>query len=256
MPRLLIEIESVRESAYDLKYYHKLQGAIYSAIKGTEYSRLHDIKGYKYFCFSNIFPAHDFKKGDAAHFMISSPNSMLLDTIRDALSEKEVLNVGEASFKIKSIKEIELNILNSLTATTATPIVLRIPRESFEKYGIKPRKNYNYVYWRKEHSFNAFLKQLEENLLKKYYQYYNPGSRASEERSTSAFLPLFQSFLFKKSTCNHIVIEGKEVKIIGSLWEFMFSGLSRAQRELLKFGIDAGFGELNSIGFGFMNIKR
>ncbi|PKP54497.1 MAG: hypothetical protein CVT90_00980 [Candidatus Altiarchaeales archaeon HGW-Altiarchaeales-3] len=25
---------------------------------------------------------------------------------------------------------------------------------------------------------------------------------------------------------------------------------------MLEFGVDAGFGEMNSLGFGFMNVKR
>jgi len=51
------------------------------------------------------------------------------------------------------------------------------------------------------------------------------------------------------------MIDGKEQVSVGSLWEFTFSYIGKKQRKLLEFGIDCGFGERNSFGFGFMNIK-
>lgn len=44
------------------------------------------------------------------------------------------------------------------------------------------------------------------------------------------------------------------VKVSGSIWEFSFGYLDGEKREVLQFGLDAGFGELNSMGFGFMNL--
>ncbi len=38
--------------------------------------------------------------------------------------------------------------------------------------------------------------------------------------------------------------------------KFSFSYLGGEKRELLQFGLDAGFGEENSLGFGFMNVVR
>jgi CRISPR/Cas system endoribonuclease Cas6 (RAMP superfamily) len=46
------------------------------------------------------------------------------------------------------------------------------------------------------------------------------------------------------------------VKFSGSIWEFSFSHLDWKKREVLRFGLDAGFGEENSLGFGFMNKTR
>jgi len=62
--------------------------------------------------------------------------------------------------------------------------------------------------------------------------------------------------MYKKSTCNHIIINGKEQKLIGSIWEFMFSRVDNERKKLLEFGLECGFGERNSLGFGFMNVVR
>ncbi|MDI6884677.1 MAG: hypothetical protein QMD00_06110 [Hadesarchaea archaeon] len=54
--RLLVKMKAERDQAYDLKYHHKLQGFIYGLLDETPYVRLHDRRGYKFFCFSNISP--------------------------------------------------------------------------------------------------------------------------------------------------------------------------------------------------------
>ena len=70
--RLLIELRGLADCVYDLRYYHKLQGFLYGLLEGTPYAGLHDGLGYKFFCFSNIFPPQDFKRGDVRHLMISN----------------------------------------------------------------------------------------------------------------------------------------------------------------------------------------
>ncbi|MFP3985696.1 MAG: coenzyme F420-0:L-glutamate ligase [Candidatus Bathyarchaeia archaeon] len=45
---------------------------------------------------------------------------------------------------------------------SGTPIVVRIPKINYTKYGIKPPRNYAYVYWRKQYPFDAFVKQLAD----------------------------------------------------------------------------------------------
>jgi CRISPR-associated endoribonuclease Cas6 len=256
--RLLLKLRALKDQAYDLKYHHKLQGFIYSLLDGTPYVKLHDKRGYKFFCFSNIFPPRDAKKdpskdmgkGEIRHLLISSPEVGLVAILNDRLThigeEQVPVNIGEMSFEVESVKAFEPRIGRSCRLITGTPIVLRIPREKFERYGIVPQKDYDYVYWKKEWPFEPFVKQLEENLFKKYREFYG---KAVEES------PMFEQFMFKKAVCNHVVLGGKEVKMFGSIWEFSFSYLDGKKRELLQFGLDAGFGEENSLGFGFMNVE-
>jgi CRISPR-associated endoribonuclease Cas6 len=249
--RLLLKLRATKNQAYDLKYHHKLQGFIYSLLDGTPYVRLHDRRGYKFFCFSNIFPPEDMKKGDARHLLISSPDVGLISILTNRLDrlqeEEQQVNVGDTSFGIEAVKALEPKIGKSCKLITGTPIVLRIPKEKFESYGIAPTKDYDYVYWRKHWPFEPFVKQLEENLFKKYREFY--GKKIEE-------FPIFEQFEFKKSVCNHVVLGGKEVRVFGSIWEFSFSYLDGKKREVLEFGLDAGFGEENSLGFGFMNVAR
>ncbi|MFH7881000.1 MAG: CRISPR-associated endoribonuclease Cas6 [Candidatus Aenigmatarchaeota archaeon] len=250
--RILLKLISEKNCEYDLKYFHKLQGFIYSLLKETPYSFLHDKKQYKYFCFSNIFPIGEIKINDIRNLIISSPDilfiNFLLNKLKEMKEEKRNVNIGEMSFKIEDIKLIKTKLGRNCRLVSATPIVIRIPEKNYEKYGIpKEFRKKRYVYWRSIFSFEAFVKQLEENLFKKYSEFY----KTNIERFS-----LFEQFKFKKEVCNHVIIKGKEYKVIGSIWEFMFSYLDKEQKNILEFGVDCGFGERNSFGFGFINVMR
>jgi len=254
IPRVKLELESLKDCAYDLRYYPKMQGFAYSLLEGTPYEPLHDKNGYKNFCPSNIDPPFDMKEGDRRYLAISSPDPGLISTFATSLEKIETANIGDMSFSIERIKILRPRIGRTVTLVTRTPIICRIPKENYKKYGINPG-DYPYVYWRKDLPFNVFLRQLEDNLIKKYQQFH------SIKVDESRYLPLFQQFLFKKQVCNHLVFNDedsrvKEFKVFGSLWEFTFHHLTKEQRNLLQFGLDAGFGERNPLGFGFMDIKR
>lgn len=132
-----------------------------------------------------------------------------------------------------------------MRALTATPVIIRIPERNYDRYGIqederKPR----YVYWRPKYSFDAFLKQLSENLIKKFNEFY--GTKIEN-------YDLFEQFMFRRATATKVVINGKEYVMVGSMWEFVWSYMDETQRRLIEFGLDAGFGERGSLGFGFVN---
>lgn len=238
---------------YDLKYFHKLQGFIYSLLKGTKYSILHDKKGYKFFCFSNVFPIpddHRIKMGDKKFLIISSPDRVFLRILKEKLEEfNENTHIGEMGFKVESVKKLKIKLKRNVRLISATPIIIRIPERSYEKYKIpKKFRKKRYVYWRPQYSFEAFVKQLEENLIKKYEEFYK--TKIEIER-------IFEIYKFRKGpVVNHVVVNGKEQVFVGSLWEFWFSYLSKEQKKILEFGIDCGFGERNSLGFGFINLKN
>jgi len=253
--RLLLKLKAVNDFAYDYKYYHKLQGWLYSLLKNTDYFSIHDNKGYKFFSFSNFFSEKQFKsqikEGEIINLIISSPNSEFIKTLSNKLITylNKNITIGEYVLNLISFRANYLKIKRkNLTLISSTPIVVRIPEKKYSVYQIpeKYRKK-RYVFWRKEYSFNAFLKQLEENLMKKYNKFYNTQIN---------YDTVFEGFDFIKPIVSHVVFGGKEQKIIGSLWKFDFSYLTKEQKNLLEFGMDTGLGELNSLGFGFMNVMK
>ena len=250
--RLLLKLNSMKDCSYDLKYFNKLQGFIYNLIKDTEYFFLHNKRNYKFFCFSNIYPVGEIKSNEKRNLMISSPDDKFIEVIekklKNFIKERKPLNIGEYQFELEQIKKFRIKLKNNLNLVSATPIIIRIPERNYEKYGIpKQFRKKRYVYWRPQYSFEAFVKQLEENLIKKYNEFYKTNLNIEK---------IFEMFKFKKQVVNHAIINGKEQIMVGSIWEFWFSYLNKEQKKILKFGIDCGFGERNSLGFGFMNVVK
>jgi len=245
--RLLVSFQALGDWAYGLRYHHKLQGFLYGLLEGTIYSGLHDRRGYKFFCFSNLFPPEDAREGETRRLLISSPNVNFIQVLEDRLGKVDVAHIGDGSFRVVEVKRLEPQVWERCALVSGTPIVMRIPKERYGEYGIVPEKPYPYVYWRKQYSFAAFVKQLEDNLRKKYKEYHE-GEPTTD--------PIFEQFVFKKQVCNHVILDGREVKVFGSNWEFTFNYLSNKQQKIIQFGLDCGFGELNSMGFGFMNMVK
>ncbi len=247
--RLLIKLKSLKYCSYDKKYYSKLRGFLYSLQKGSGVFNRHEIDGYKFFSYSNIFPAQDMRYGESRHLIVSCPSSDFIYWLRGRLTEiqelKKPVEIGEMQFIAESVTNFTPKIMNNASLITGTPIVMRIPKEQYEQYGIKSKRPYEF--WRPEYDFNAFVRQLSDNLIKKYNKYYN---KKIENQN------LFEMFKFRKSVCVHRVEEGIEQRTIGSLWEFKFSHLEPEQKKILWLGLESGFGELNSSGFGFMNVVR
>lgn len=249
--RVLVELRALSNCVYELMYHHKLQGFLYGLLVGSKYAGLHNRRGYKFFCFSNIFPSVDMHEGDIRRFLFSSPDDGLIDVVTNGLDKlqrsRERVNIGEMSFSIEDVSVLNPKVGTSCTLTTGTPIVIRIPKANYAYYGITPPKDYEYLYWRKQHPFDAFIRQIEDNLFKKYNQFHQTQLET---------FPLFEQFSFQKQVCNHLVYEGREIKIFGSIWRFSFNYLYKNKQKLLQFALDTGLGELNSVGYGFINITR
>jgi CRISPR/Cas system endoribonuclease Cas6 (RAMP superfamily) len=78
--RVIIKLEDEKKQAID-NTYNKLQGFVYSLIR-EKFGSIHDKKGYKFFCFSNIFP---FEVSGIRNFIISSPSKELINSIAENL---------------------------------------------------------------------------------------------------------------------------------------------------------------------------
>lgn len=161
----------------------------------SAYRDLHNKRGYKFFTFSNIFPSVDMHKGDIRHFLVSSPDPGLLGIFKDRLDclrrVKSRVNVSEMPFNIESVSLLKPRVGRSCVLVPGTPIVIRIPKANYSKYRINPPRDYPYVYWRKQYPFDAFSKQLEDNLFKKYNKFYGV--------SVESF-PLFEQFIFQNKS--------------------------------------------------------
>ena len=253
--RLLIKLLCTESGPYEFQYHYHLQAFIYNLLRDSKYQHLHNKAGYKYFCFSNIFPATRINENDIRTFVISSPDSQFISFLLDSVvTSNYKIKIGRMKFKIDSASKLDVKIPTNLPfcLITGTPIIIRISREKYKEYGIEPSKNYDYLYWRTEHPIELFMSQIKNNLLKKYNEYFGLDDYGWRSNDMNSF-PLFQKFKFKKQISTKVVMKNTEQTIIGTLWEFEFEGWEN--RKLIQFALDTGLGERNSLGFGFMNVR-
>jgi CRISPR-associated endoribonuclease Cas6 len=225
---------------------------------------MHDKTGYKFFCFSNIFPARDLIMNDLRTLLISSPNKEFIEYLYRRIECMKIeITIGSMRFAIDSVNKLDIKIPHNVpfTLITGTPIIVRIPKAKYKLHGINPKNDYNYLYWRIEHPIELFVSQIQNNLSKKYNEYY----RCYEDNNNynkdfvrpsmyaPSFANLFEKFRFIKQVSTKLVIRGSEQTVIGSVWEFGFEGWQDSK--LIQFVLDSGLGERNSLGFGYMNIK-
>jgi len=184
--------------------------------------------------------------------VVSSPDDTFIRTIQERLVAHQGLPIklGGMTFKVERAEHrrvmLPSSALEEIVLTSGTPIVVRIPPYRWKEYGIRPRKGYRFVYWRNEYTPTAFIRQLEDNVAKKYSEYFSAEGQPS--------LSLFEKLKFRKQVAVPLRMRGEDSTVIGTLWDFHFGSIGETKRRMLQFGLDAGFGEMNGLGFGFMNV--
>jgi CRISPR-associated endoribonuclease Cas6 len=208
-----------------MQYHYHLQGFIYSLLEGSRYHYLHNKEGYKFFCFSNIFPAKDLEIGDLRTLMVSSPDNEFLSYVYDVLQKWNAkVKIKYMKFGIEYVQKLNVNIPTCpFTLITGTPITIRIPREKYKAHGVEPRGYYDYVYWRSDHPISLFISQIENNLVRKYSEYFEFNNDRSLIEDNNNFPHLLQQYKFKKQISTRVYMKGLDQIIIATLWEFEFN---------------------------------
>ncbi|MGC9166160.1 MAG: CRISPR-associated endoribonuclease Cas6 [Thermoplasmata archaeon] len=236
--RLLINLTSDKHvpKEYFNKYY--FQSSIYFNLINTNFENLHNKKGFKFFTFSDFFPSGDLEPNKIKSIIISSPNKDFIKTLFDKMNDNGLIYLSEKKLNISSLKVYEIKNVPKIFET-GSPIVLQV------------EKKYNkYFSFKNNNSISCFLRRLKENAIKKYTTYYN-----IEEFNFEEFI--FDELMFKREVVVNLKKNGKNFLMIGSTWYYLKK--IRISNDLLnfyRFIMEAGLGEKNSLGFGFINPKK
>ena len=232
----------------NFEYHHAVQRFIYSVLGDLSppFRDLHDKKGYKFFCFSNIFAGQD----QMFNLIVSSPNDKFIEEISNRLSQlietHSPILIGETQFELPKLMVFShKNLVFPLKIITATPIIIRIPQQKATAALEANSMSYREVYWRDNYPISLFIEGIESNLDKKYRDYSTLGIKKNINDS------LFAEYKFKKQVSTKIHMHDTDVIVIGSLWEIGFS--NDIDESVQMFALDCGLGERNSLGFGFVN---
>ena len=253
--RILIELNSKNNQSIEIMQYHKLQGFIYSnLINQSQFKGIHDLKTYKYYCYSNIFPPSPAKVGESRFLLFSTPNQNLInavyDNIRELVANRTVTNIGNQSYLITSAKMLKtISYGNKCSITTSTPITVRLSEKGYSKFHIPINfQKKKFIYWRSSLSSSILLKLLEDNIKKKYESFY--------DTKLSNDLTIIDEFELLKELVIHLPVAESTIKIPSSFWNFSFDTSTKENQSIFTFILDCGLGERNSYGFGFINILQ
>lgn len=215
---------------------YTIQGFIYSLLKNNaSFNSLHDVAGFKFFNFSNIFPVSDFNKNSLKKLIISSPNTDLIKSLYDNLKDKSYFKLKNYQMEILKVSILKNNVCSKFIS--ATPIVLYEDNLNNKYYSFKQNPN-----------FNFFFDRLKDNAIKKYNAFTNKDFDLDGD--------LFTNFEFGREVSIRINKNGNQFIVIGSLWKNLEFDLTDENKDFYKFLFENGLGEKNSLGFGFLNCRK
>ena len=233
--RLILKFEPKQFIKYSDIDKYTIQGFIYSILKNDSlFNSLHDISGFKFFNFSNIFPISDFKKNSLKKLIISSPNDEIIKSIYNQLKNKSYFKLKNYEMELLKVTILKNNICSNFIS--ATPIVL------FEDNKIN-----KYYSFKQNSDFNFFFERLKDNAVKKYNAFYGCDFSLDSD--------LFTNFEFAREVSIRINKNGNQFIVIGSLWKNLEFDLTSQNKDFYNFLFDNGLGEKNSLGFGFLNCR-
>ncbi|MGN0177186.1 MAG: CRISPR-associated endoribonuclease Cas6 [Methanobrevibacter sp.] len=234
--RLLITFEPIDDAEYSEINKYDLQGFIYSLLREDEnYKNLHNVQGFKFFNFSNIFPISKFERNNLKKLIVSSPDKFLINALYSSLKNKNTFRLNKYKMELLKVKILRNN--DCFNFISATPIVL-----------FKDNKINRYYSFKQNPDFNFFLNRVKDNSIKKYNAFYDDEFELNGN--------LFSSFEFVREVSIRIKKNGNSFIVIGSLWRDLEVNLTKDNKKFYKFLFDTGLGEKNSLGFGFLNCKR
>lgn len=228
-----------------------LQGVLYTAFDELGLRHIHEKPGTKYFCFSNFYPykpQKPFLKGNKINWQISSPNKALITRLSEYFLIKRQMRIGTYICDIIKSVPYELKIpKDEVVVQAGTPLYTRVPQYKCEEYGIPKEKDKPYVEWNIDHPLNPFIRQLHDNLIKKYKRY---TGTESDEEATGGQTNFIRGFKYIKKGS----VLFKQNVLYGQHWQFVIPLQNKQMRNVIAFALETGFGEKNSSGLGFMNI--
>ncbi len=234
--RLILKFNPQTNIDYNEINKHDIQGFIYSLLKDTLFDSYHDLVGFKYFTYSNIFPVTDFNVNEVKTLIVSSPSSAFIKMIYNSLKQLDSFRLNKYYMNIVSVKFFKLSCGNKLIS--GTPIVLY-------------ENNYlnKYISFKRDSAdFDFFFKRLKDNSIKKYNAYTGNDYNFKSD--------IFDSFEFNREVSVQMKIRENSFIIIGTLWNELEKNISRDEKDFYNFLFDCGLGEKNSIGYGFINNRR
>ncbi|MEM4134655.1 MAG: CRISPR-associated endoribonuclease Cas6 [Candidatus Micrarchaeia archaeon] len=232
---------------FDLNYQHALQSFVYNNLNIDLSQKIHsqnDKRNYKYFTFSKLYSDEGYKikdkkisfLGNTVYFYFSSVNAELFQNFLNNLLLEDYLYLQDNELLCRSVEIINEQIpqnCSKVIIKTLSPVIVR--STLYDVNG--KRKSYFYNPCEQEWS-----KKIYENLARKYQKWFGVSLHNNK----------FQIKALKRT--KQVLTRYKDTILIGYEGKFLLE--SDLSKETIKFMLDIGIGEKNSMGFGFITIAE
>ncbi len=254
--RLKVTCEVARETAFPVNHQHHLCSLAYGLLRRSdaEFARaLHDegfgagedTRRYKLFCFSTLRAPKGRRRVEGetlwlrpgpVEWVVSSPLASFLMHFATGLLSAGGLRVGETTLPILEAQTAASPDFAAGTArlTCLTPVVASVPGEAGGKRYLRP------------HEGSDFSEAVHRNLLRKYAALHGQAHDGSEPFS----LTWDVDYLARNPHGGQKKTTFKSIEVIGVQAPCTLSG----SPALLELAYDTGLGELNSSGFGMVEV--
>jgi len=260
--RLVIEMQTKAEFAYDSSYHTKLRGRLWRALKGTDYEDKHDDAQPLGWSFSNPFPPrHTIPEGETMWLVVSARERDLIGHVAENLTQYPDIDIGQMQFSVEDMSLENPNVGKPGTGgtiKTETGVLVRLDEDECEEYGIEyggEQGSGNYTYWNSEHPLDAFVDHIESNLSYKHRLFDGKQLNAPDDVE----YPLFNGVNLVDTHAVPVKLgngHGHTQTFRVSSWEFDYNVVDADHRRHLNLLLDTGVGEGNGLGFGFCNVQK
>ncbi|MEA3490542.1 MAG: CRISPR-associated endoribonuclease Cas6 [Campylobacterota bacterium] len=203
----------------------------YSMAQDEELKKLHSTTGFKHYLFGGLLPIERDKiylKGNTYKFVIRSLEKSFIDRLSTTLRA----NIDNPHLLIVETHKKTINQFFISELYSATPVIVTVAKDR---------------YWVKEDDLMLLHKQLQDNLEKKYQEFYNEPIKSIQN-----FIQLFELKNNRLQTIqtNKTHSDGKPVKFYGNKFKIV-PNEDEVSQKLAFVALACGLGEKNSFGGGF-----
>ncbi len=232
-----------------INYNYFLSSAVYFYLSKADKiysSKLHKLNSYKFFTFSWLqIPKKQIEGGyikilsEKFFWYVSSPSKDFISTLANGILKTDFLKINDAEFELSQIEVLpEAKLSEKTKFICLSPIVVTTKKEHNGKLGK--------YYYKPTDDTKEIIEKIKNNLVKKYEKFYNKKPKSDIK------LEFDKNYLPKSQVLVHYIKGDLDIKIPAIMCPFFAEG----DEELVKFGYECGFGELNSAGFGMVKVNN
>jgi len=217
----------------------------YSICQKDEYKQKHNQNVFNNYCFGSFFPIEKdklYKKGNTYYFTFRTIDEKFAKELSNLLRA----NINNPYLQIVQVEKRDIKQFFISEIYSATPVVVSLKKENEKSHQL---------FWTLEKSGDILelQKQLQENLIKKYEEFFGEKLNVSQN-----FIQLLEIKNHKPQSVCFTTTKNemqKKIRLIGNKFRII-PNEDEISQKLAFLSLGVGLGEKSSYGGGFMIWKR